>query len=129
MTFGQRLSILRKEKGLTQSQLAEVLGVSRGTIGMYEIDKRDPDTSTLEKLSNYFNVSVDYLLGRTDIKNPSDYIHKAVEDDPELAEFWEEMKERESLQILFKQVKQLDDKDIKQIIRIIKAIEDEENKE
>ena len=69
MSFGKRLSSLRKEKGLTQNNLADLLGVSRGTIGMYEIDKRDPDTSTLEKLSNIFNVSIDFLLGKTDNRN------------------------------------------------------------
>lgn len=55
---------------------------------------------------------------------------QAVNDDPDLLAFWEEMKERENLQLLFKQARNLNDKDIKQIIRIIKAIEDEEdNKE
>jgi len=68
-------------------------------------------------------------MGNTDIRNQADEITQAVEDDPELAEFWNEMKNRETLKILFKQTKNLDDKDIKQVIRIIKAIEDEEDKE
>lgn len=69
MTFGSRLSTLRKEKNMTQSDLAGFLGISRGTIGMYEIDKNDPDTATLLKLAEYFNVSVDYLLCKSDKRN------------------------------------------------------------
>ncbi|WP_202708803.1 helix-turn-helix domain-containing protein [Sporosalibacterium faouarense] len=64
MEFGERISQLRKEKSMTQEELSKLLGVSRGAIGMYEIDKRDPDTNTLKKISNIFNVSVDYLLGK-----------------------------------------------------------------
>lgn len=126
-TFGQRLKELRKSKGLTGEQLGAIFNVTKTAISNWENGNRFPDENTLRKIAEFFNVTLDYLLGRTDIKNPSDYIHKAVEDDPELAEFWEEMKERESLQILFKQAKNLDDRDIKQIIRIIKAIEDEED--
>jgi transcriptional regulator with XRE-family HTH domain len=84
---------------------------------------------TLNKLAEYFNVSTDYLLGRTDDRNNIEHVTNAVQDDPELKEFWEMLKERENLQILFKQTKKLDDKGIQQIIRIIKAIEDEEANE
>ncbi|MBE3593404.1 MAG: XRE family transcriptional regulator, partial [Thermoanaerobacter sp.] len=52
-----------------------------------------------------------------------------VSDDPELFEFWNTLKKREDLKLLFKQTKKLSPKDIKQIIRIIKAIEDEEDRE
>jgi transcriptional regulator with XRE-family HTH domain len=96
---------------------------------MYEIGQRDPDTETLQKLSDIFGVSVDYLLGKTDIRNPSDEITEAVEDDPELLEFWNELKQREDLKLLFKQTRKLSPKDIKQVIRIIKAIEEEESNE
>lgn len=71
MDFGHILSNLRNESKITQKDLANILGVSRGTIGMYEIGQRDPDTETLKKIAKYFNVSVDYLLGNTDIKKPS----------------------------------------------------------
>lgn len=129
MGFAKRLSELRNEFKLTQKELADKLGVSRGTIGMYEIGQRDPDTDTLLKLSELFNVSVDYLLGQTDIRNPADEITDAVSDDPELAEFWNELKEREDLKLLFKQTRNLSPKAIRQVMRIIKAIEDEENGE
>ncbi len=64
MSFGSRLTSLRKERNMTQNDLANLLGISRGTVGMYEIGKNDPDTSTLFKLADFFSVTVDYLLGR-----------------------------------------------------------------
>jgi len=128
MTFSDRLKELRKEKNLTQEELAKILGISRSTIAGYETERKEPDYETLKKIADFFNVSTDYLLGRTDIYNPADEITEAVSDDPELLEFWNSLKEREDLKLLFKQTKKLSPKDIKQIIRIIKAIEDEEDK-
>ncbi|SFL09482.1 helix-turn-helix domain-containing protein [Halanaerobium salsuginis] len=126
MKFSDRLKKLRKEKNLYQKELAEYLGVSRPTITQYESGARKPDNDTLEKIADHFNVTVDYLLGRTDERSPADKIKKAISDDPELQETWEQIFQRENLQLLFKQTKDLDDDAIKQIIRIIKAIEDEE---
>lgn len=71
-TFADRLKDLRKEKQLTIEQLAKDLGSAKSTISRYENDKREPKKDFLEMLSNYFNVSVDYLLGATDIKNPKE---------------------------------------------------------
>lgn len=56
---------LRKEQKLTQSNMAEVLGISRQAYSNYEAGKRQPDNEILLKLAEYFNVSVDYLLGRS----------------------------------------------------------------
>jgi transcriptional regulator with XRE-family HTH domain len=64
--FGQRLKELRKDKELVQTDIAKILEVSVSTIGMYEQGRRTPDTETLNTLANFFDVSVDYLLGRTD---------------------------------------------------------------
>ncbi|MSS44267.1 helix-turn-helix transcriptional regulator [Anaerosalibacter bizertensis] len=126
-TFSERMKALRKEKDITLEELSEILGTTKATLSRYENNLRIPNVDFIDELANFFNVSTDYLLGRTDIKNPSDEISNAVEDDPELIEFWNELKEREDLQLLFKQTKNLSPKDIKQIIRIIKAIEDEED--
>lgn len=65
--FAERLTKLRKAKKLTQQELADKLNISRATYAQYEIGRRKPDYETLEKLADYFNVSIDYLLGRTDI--------------------------------------------------------------
>lgn len=55
---------LRISNGMTQSETAEKLGISRSTIGMYETGAREPDFKTLEKIADFFHVNVDYLLGR-----------------------------------------------------------------
>lgn len=62
-----RLKELRGE--LTQAQIAEKLNLARETYRNYENGTREPDQKTLSDLADYFNVSVDYLLGRTDIPN------------------------------------------------------------
>lgn len=66
--FGKYIVKLRKEKGITQAELANALGISRAALSLYEIEKREPDIDTLIKLALYFNVSVDYLLGNNSNK-------------------------------------------------------------
>ena len=65
-TLGNRLATLRKQKGLSQAELARLLGLGQSTIAMYERDKRQPDMDTLNRLADFFGVSADYLLGRAD---------------------------------------------------------------
>ena len=72
--FSERLISLRKEKKLTQYSLAEQLEFSRGQIGNYEQGTREPDQLTLLKIANFFNVSVDYLIGKSNIKQSADSI-------------------------------------------------------
>lgn len=55
---------LRKAKKMTMKELGEVLGVAESTVSLYELGKREPDFETLRKIADYFNVSLDYLLGR-----------------------------------------------------------------
>ena len=64
-----RIKELRKQIGMTQASLAKVLKVSDRTVGFYETGGRDPDTDTLIRLADFFDVSVDYLLGRSDVKD------------------------------------------------------------
>ena len=68
-TFKERLKELRKEKSITIEKLAEDLGSAKSTISRYENGLREPKKDFLEMLSQYFNVSVDYLLGRTNERN------------------------------------------------------------
>ena len=63
-----RIIKLRKSKQLTQQELGKKLNLSRSTIANYEQGTRIPSTNMLISLANYFNVSTDYLLGRTDLK-------------------------------------------------------------
>ena len=63
-----KLKELRCLKGISQQQLADVITVSQQSINKYENHGVEPDISTLIKIAEYFNVSLDYLLGRTEIK-------------------------------------------------------------
>lgn len=64
-----RIKELRVEKHLLQSDVAKYIGKSERIVGFYEKGERDPNTDTLLKLSELFDVSVDYILGKSDIKN------------------------------------------------------------
>ena len=68
MNLGNNLQKLRKEKKLTQKQLAEKLNVTTVTIQNYENNRRIPNIQTLEKLANIFNVQIDYIMGKSKIK-------------------------------------------------------------
>lgn len=63
--FAERLKELRKDKNMTQVQLAEALGVSKGTVAMWEIGKREPNFETLNRLSDIFDKRIDYILGNS----------------------------------------------------------------
>ena len=63
-----RLREIREAKGMSQIEAAKQLNVSRQSYNFYENGKRDPDTQTLQRMAEFFNVSVDYLIGNTDVK-------------------------------------------------------------
>lgn len=65
MMIGERIKSLREERKITQQELARYLGVSQKTISNYENGERSPDPNTLRKIADYFDVTVDYLLGRS----------------------------------------------------------------
>jgi transcriptional regulator with XRE-family HTH domain len=64
--IGERLKELRKRNSYTQVTLADNLGVSKGTVAMWETDKRMPDFDKLNELCDLFDVRLDYLTGRSD---------------------------------------------------------------
>lgn len=68
MNFADRLKEMRNAKGVTQIQLASDLGVSKGTVAMWETGKREPNFETLCALSDYFDKRIDYILGQTEDK-------------------------------------------------------------
>ena len=72
MNFGDILKKLRKDKNLTQDELAQKINNSRSNIANYENGKNMPSVEVLQKLSELFNVSTDYLLGKSDIRNPEE---------------------------------------------------------
>ena len=62
--FGENLKTLRASEHLSQTKLGEALGVCNQTVSFWEIGKREPGLDMLLKIADYFQVSVDYLLGR-----------------------------------------------------------------
>ena len=71
--FAERLKSLRKEQNLTQQKIAEKLNISRGSYAQWEAQRTQPSSKSLETLANFFDVSTDYLLGNTDIKNQNQF--------------------------------------------------------
>lgn len=69
-TFAERLKQLRKEKELTIEQLADKLGSAKSTISRYENGLREPKGDILKLLTDFFDVSLDYLVGVSDIRTP-----------------------------------------------------------
>lgn len=67
--FGKRLTLLRGDK--TQEEIAKALGIKRARYAHYEQERSEPDLETLNKISNLFHVSIDYILGKTDITLPN----------------------------------------------------------
>jgi len=66
MHYGERLKALRSTMGLSQQELAHELNINRSTYARYELKQTQPDFETLQKIADFFNVTVDYLLGRSD---------------------------------------------------------------
>lgn len=79
--IGEKLVQLRKEKKRTQQEVADYLGVTRPAYTAYEKDSRNPDYETLKKIATYFNVTTDYLLGNSDIKNPEEITYAGIKND------------------------------------------------
>lgn len=81
MSLGFRLKKEREKRGWSQKYIAEKVGITNTVLSNYERDYRDPDTETLKKLADLYEVSIDYLLGRTDEKEISieEKIDKALQ--------------------------------------------------
>ena len=73
--IGERLYDLRKDAGMTQDELAELLKISKHSISAYERDKNEPPDSIKIAIARLFNVSVAYLVGLSDIPTPANSSH------------------------------------------------------
>ena len=71
MTMGERIKQLRKEKGMTQTDLAHILNVTKGTVSTWETNSRVPGFETLNALSDLFERRLDYIMGRSDDATPT----------------------------------------------------------
>ena len=72
----KNLRYLREKNGVSQKQLAKVLGVSQQSVNKYENQTTDPDIPRLMQIANYFNTSVDFLVGNTDIERKYEEVHE-----------------------------------------------------
>lgn len=120
--FGKILRLLRQEKGLSQQELADALGISKSAISMYERGERQPKTSDIwELIADYFNVDMDYLMGRTNKttkiidsnNNASYYLND------ETKEIAQEIYENPDLRILFDASKNATPEDLQFIIEMV----------
>lgn len=114
MNFSERLKDLRMQKGLSQIELAKKIGLSNSTISMYERGEREPDFETLDLIGDFFNVDVNYLLGKE--------VGSTYYLDPQSAELAKEVSEREELKTLFDAVKDVPKEDIEVVIRMIEGL-------
>ncbi|MFX4261030.1 helix-turn-helix domain-containing protein [Pelotomaculum propionicicum] len=105
--FKKRLISLRKSKKLTQIKLAKILKISRGALSMYEIGQREPDYATLQRIADYFNVSTDYLLGRTNILTPSKYMDIIVHYIKVINEWEKEGRSPEEIKVLWEKIENI----------------------
>lgn len=92
--FGDRIRTLRRKASMTQMVLAQKLGVSPSTVGMYEQNRRTPDNETMLKLCDIFDVSPDYFLGRS--PSPRSFAKQHDVSDM-LDEFTKKLSEQEGL--------------------------------
>jgi len=118
MQYGDILRKLRSSKGLSQKELTDRLQINRSTYARYETSSTQPDFETLAKLSDFYDVSVDYILGREEKKSPS-WSHEAEFEeflnDPKISKLYSEYKEsseerREALFAAWEYLKSLEKK-------------------
>ncbi len=115
--LGERLRGLRKEKGITQKELAEKLSMDTSIICKYESGAAVPSYEALEKIADYFDISTDYLFGR-------ETNHLIDNGDENTEEILEMVRTRPELKVLFDISKNASEQELKQMIAIIKAMRD-----
>ncbi len=93
-----RLRDLRKAKKVSQSTVAQVIGVSARTYAYYESEAREANYYTLKKLSKYFNVSIDYILGASDLPYRDSELALELDEERILIEKYREIKKLDGAQ-------------------------------
>lgn len=106
--FSNRLRYLRTQKGKSQQNMADLLGITRQGYGKYEDGKSEPDHKTLVKLADYFDVSTDYLLGHETEENKLEYYKNKI-----VTEF-------PNIDLMFKDMESLTAEDMKEVYEYIK---------
>ena len=118
--FKDMLKYFRMRENLSQSELAEKIGVSASTISMYEVGKREPDFETEEAIADFFNTDLDTLRGR-DTEGESYYLNS---DAREMAQF---MYENPEYKVLFDASRKVSKADIETVKTIIDKFRSDDN--
>jgi len=119
-SLGSRIKYLREKNNISQIEFAKKIGVSNTVLSRYESGDRKPDYDTLNRIADYFEVSVDYLLGRTDIPNPTP--HNEV--DKEFQSFINDPE----LQVWYKELPKSDEEELRKLRAIWEMIKGENKK-
>ena len=111
--FPERLKELRKEKGMTQIELAAALGVSSGTVAMWETGKRKPSLERMDRLTDVFDKRLDYILGTSDDPAPA----KLNDDEIAQLEDWAVQEEYEDVMRKYSLLDEFGQKTIAAVLR------------
>lgn len=114
--FKDILYELRSSRGISQAQLAHDLKLSVGLVGLYETGKRMPSRTTQEQLADYFNVTLDYLMGRDD--------HSIYYLTPETAQIAQRVFDDPNLKVLFDAANGASPEDIKLAAEMLKRLKE-----
>ena len=121
-SFKEMLKYLRVRDNLSQAELADKLGVAKSTISMYEVGKREPDFETLEAIADFFNVDINFLLGKDGSENDHYYLND------ETREIAQEVFENPDMRTLFKVARDIPPERLKAHIEFMKSLKEQENK-
>lgn len=111
--FKDMLKYLRSRENLSQAELAEKLGISKSTVSMYEVGRRKPDFESLEIIADFFNVDMNFLLGKQEPENEISRLTSKDERDiqKKLNQIMEDIQNKENSPLYYNG-KELDDKSL-----------------
>jgi len=130
-TFGERLKMLRESRSITQDELAEELGVSKQAVSQYERGVRRPDFETLSAICDLFNVSTDFMLGKSDhttrLLNEQELsVVDGYYTNPETAEVAQKIFENRDLRLLFDTAADATPEDLQLVHQMLLALKAKE---
>lgn len=117
--FSERFKLLRMSCSLSQQELAGQLGLSKSSVNMYERGEREPSFVTLEKIADYFNVDMDYLLGNSNYTNKYEWLKNQSNPQTKEAPLPEGLSDVK--QLLIEEILAADDADIADLISYLKV--------
>lgn len=112
-----RLAQLRHEHNMSQEELAVYLNISQQTISKYENGKLEPDMEAMGKLAKLFDVSVDYLMGFSEIRKADLF----VGEEAEVYQVLDDLRKRPEMKMLFKVSKNATKEEIEKLVQMIET--------